>query len=362
MNNYPTVRILYGRRKPTASKETFVEIEISFEGKRKWISTGVKVLPKNWSKQNKIVARADAVDLNLKIEKIYGSIVNFVRRLMIDDKPFTWSLFESFLKGKGNGNSFISFVKATAETRNDIRESTRKNHRKLTVALEEFNTIRDFSDLTKSNIQKFDTWLRSRRDYKQTTIASYHKFLKIYVNEALRQDLITVNPYIGIKINRGKPAGRKFLTPEELHAIETCVMPVATIERVRDMFVFQCHTGLSYSDMVKFDFSTVTEKNGRYILHDVRQKTEEDYYIVLLPKAIEILRKYNFRLPVITNQQYNLRLKLVASYAGIQKNLTSHMARHTYATSCLNSGVSIEILASMLGHSDIKTTQVYICV
>lgn len=360
MNSYPNVRILHGRRaKMTPSNESTVEIEVSFNGKRKWLSTGVKVLSKNWSNRNKVVGRVDALELNMKIEKMYDNIVNFIRRLMIDNRPFSWGIFEKFLEEYDNEMSFICFVKKLVETRKDIKESTRRNHRKFAVALEDFNVIRDFCDLKKSNIQKYDNWLRGRKNYTQTTIASYHKYMKVYINEALRMEYITVNPYQGIKINQGKPAGRKFLTPDELSAIETSVMPSASIERVRDMFVFQCHTGLAYSDMKKFDFRSVIQKSGRYVLHDVRQKTGEDFYIVLLPKAVEILEKYKYHLPVITNEQYNLRLKLVASYAGITKNLTSHMGRHTYASMCLNSGVKIEVLAQMLGHTDIKTTQIY---
>lgn len=95
------------------------------------------------------------------------------------------------------------------------------------------------------------------------------------------------------------------------------------------------------------------------VIHDVRQKTEETYFIVLLSPALEVLERYKFILPVISNQQYNLRLKIVADYAKIDKNLTVHMARHTFATMCLNNGVKIENVSKMLGHSNIKTTQEY---
>ena len=125
------------------------------------------------------------------------------------------------------------------------------------------------------------------------------------------------------------------------------------------MFLFQCYTGLAYSDMRKFDFRDVQQRGKRLVLHDVRKKTGEDFYIVLLPPAIEILNKYDFRLPLMSNEQYNMRLKLVAESAGIEKNLTSHMGRHTFATLSLNSGIKIEVLAQMMGHADIRTTQIY---
>ncbi len=209
------------------------------------------------------------------------------------------------------------------------------------------------------NILLYDEWLRQRKDYTQSTIASYHKFLKIYVYEALGNDSIQSNPYESIKIDRGKSKIRKYLTEKELGKIESASLQTKSLERTRDLFLFQCYTGLAYADMAKFDFHDTVEKDGHFVLHDTRIKTGEDFYIILLPAALKILRKYDFQLPVISNQQYNMRLKIVADAAGIDKKLTSHMGRHTYASLCINSGVRIEVLAKMMGHTDIKTTQIY---
>ena len=92
---------------------------------------------------------------------------------------------------------------------------------------------------------------------------------------------------------------------------------------------------------------------------DIRLKTEENYFIVLLSPAMEILKKYDYVLPIISNQQYNLRLKIVADYAGLDRNLTVHMSRHTFATMCLNNGVKMENVSKMLGHTNVRTTQQY---
>lgn len=357
---YPTVKIIHDRRKiDSTSKPATVEIEVSFQGKRKWISTGVRVLKRNWNDKFKVVGLPDALDYNLKIESIERTIQNHIRKLMIDGTPFEWRGLEIALENSKNENSFLRFVEERVKTRKDIKESTRRNQRKLVGALKEFKDIDGFRDLVKSNIVKFDDWLRGRKDYKQSTIASYHRYLKTYINEARRMELINTNPYDGFKVDHGKPAARKYLTPEELVKVETCDISNLSISRVRDMFIFQCYTGLAYSDMKKFDFHLVEMRGQRYVLHDIRKKTEQDYYIVLLPPALEILRKYDFELPKISNEQYNMRLKLVADYAGLTKNLTSHMGRHTFATMSLNSGIKIEVLAQMMGHADIRTTQLY---
>lgn len=152
---------------------------------------------------------------------------------------------------------------------------------------------------------------------------------------------------------------RKYLTEQELSTIRQAKMGTSTLNKIRDLFVFQCFTGLAYADLAKFDFTGAVERNGKYIVHDVRQKSGENFYIVLLSPAVEILKKYNFKLPLISSQKYNTHLKIVATAAGVDKNLTSHMGRHTFAVYCLNHGVRIETLAKMMGHTDIKTTQLY---
>ena len=183
--------------------------------------------------------------------------------------------------------------------------------------------------------------------------------MKTYINDAIRSELIEKNPYEGIKIERGKSSIRKYLTEEEIQRIKDAKIASASICRVRDLFLFQCYTGFAYAELAKFDFSTVIQRNGKYIVHDARKKTGEDFYVVLLSPAVEILKKYDFVLPVIDNVPYNLRLKVLAEYAGIDKAITSHMGRHTFAVWCLNNGVKIENLAKMMGHTDIKTTQIY---
>lgn len=358
---YPKTRLVFDRRKESLpTKEGRIEIEISHGTRRKWIATGVKVLPKNWDKKtSNVIGRLDAHRVNKAIETSMRPIVKFIEKLKIDEKPFKWEELDQMLEKKSAGDSFVKFVENYANTRKDIREGTRKNHMKLVHALSEYKKIISFDDLTRYNIIAFDQWLHARREYKQTTIACYHKFMKAYINEALRRELITENPYLGIKIDRGKSALRKYLTDDELEAVETVELKTDSLNKVRDLFVFQCYTGLAYADLSKFDFRKVVCRSGKYILHDTRQKTGEEFYIVLLSKAIDILKKYDYVLPVMTNQQYNLRLKLVSQYAGLDKELTSHMGRHTYATMCLNSGIQIEVLAKMMGHTDIKTTQIY---
>jgi integrase len=131
-------------------------------------------------------------------------------------------------------------------------------------------------------------------------------------------------------------------------------------DRVRDLFIFAAYTGLSYVDVENFDFDTMTEQIGdMYYINGVRTKTGTKYYTPILKPAMDVLRKYKFRLPIITNQKANEYLHVIESKLGIKKSLTFHLARHSFATLALAHDVPIENVAKMLGHTDIKTTQIY---
>lgn len=364
MKKYPSVRVIFDRKKQSnRTTPGTVEVEILFNRERKRYSTKVRVLPSEWSNKDNVMVkgREDADLLNAKIRKMVDSFNRYIHQLIINDEEFTWEDFSRFMdiKGKCQGEygNFISYIETCIQNETSLGTRTRDNHRKLTTSLKAFGVIRTFKDLTPSNIKAYDKWLHDKQ-YKQSTVASYHKFLKIYIHNALREELIEKNPYDGFQIELGKPAIRKYLTPEEIDKIKNANLS-PSFEKIRDMFLFQVYTGLAYVDFKKFDFTKVIEKNGKYVIHDVRQKTGEEFYIVLLSNAIDILKRYNFKLPLMTLEQYNMRLKIVAGAASLNKNLTSHMARHTYACLALNHGVPIEVLKEMMGHADIRTTQVY---
>lgn len=130
-----------------------------------------------------------------------------------------------------------------------------------------------------------------------------------------------------------------------------------SLNAVRDVFVFQCYTGLSYSDLAKFDFSDVEQDGDNYIIRDVRRKTDEEYFIVILKPAMRSLIAHNFKLPVISNQKYNVALKKISDGAGIDKVITTHVARHTFAVMMLSMGVKMDRLSRMMGHTSTRITE-----
>ena len=357
---YPTLRFVFDRKKvATKEKKGLVQIEVCSERKRKWIGTGVKVYADQWDDKRKVSARPDSLDLNMKLDLMMSNILEYVNSLIRRKVPFDFESLDVFLKNSSESDSFIDFIVRRTDERKDRAEGTIKHYRTLVKALEDFGRINYFHDLTRSNITMFDDYLRSK-GIKDTTVYGYHKNMKAYINEAIRFGIISENPYVGLKINRGKSDKRKYLTYEEMRRMERCRITDPSVNRVRDLFLFQCYTGLAYSDLYKFDFASDVERRGnKFIIADRRVKTNEDYFIVLLSPAMEILRKYDFDLPVISNQKYNDYLKVAASFAKIDKNLTTHCARHTFAVFALNNGVPMEVVSKMLGHTNIKTTQIY---
>lgn len=360
MNSYPAVRIVYDfKHQASATKKGVVSIEIYYKGKRKRVNTGVRVFPSQWNNRHGVVKSIDAAELNLTIHTVLQNITDWINQLRLNRESFSFEKLERYLlTERTEDDNFLKYVERKIDGRKDIRESTRRTQRKLVGCLKEFGKIMFFSEVTRERIREYDMWLHGK-NYVQATIHSYHKFLKIYINQAIDEGLIKHSPYTGIKIERGKSSLRKFLTEKELISVMETKLPTESLNSTRDLFVFQCFTGIAYADLKLFDFSKVEERNGKYILHDTRWKSGEDFYIVLLSPAVKILKKYNFRLNVVSNQKYNLYLKVIATAAGIDHPITSHMARHTFAVYCLNHGVSIEILAKMMGHTDIKTTQLY---
>ena len=195
--------------------------------------------------------------------------------------------------------------------------------------------------------------------FDQVTSVGYCQKIKTVVQFALDNDKLRINPFNTIHLRKGEKTVQ-FLTEEELERIKTFDAHNDSLNRVRDLFIFQAASGLSYTDMAKLEPSDFKQtEDGQYYIHDARKKTGKDYTAVILPDGVEILKKYNFLLPIISNQKMNLYLKTLQDLAGIEKPLYTHVARHSYATRCLNKGIRLEVVAKMLGHSTTKLTQHY---
>lgn len=222
-----------------------------------------------------------------------------------------------------------------------------------------FGRIKSFADLTPANILDYHNWLQKDGKRKATTLKHYHKRLHRYVLKAFEYGYIDHDPYKLVKIPTGQYEERRPLNEDEINLLRSLRLPLKE-EKARDLFIFSCFTGLAYCDAQLFDFNTMTEKEGDlYYIDGKRLKTGSTFYTPILGPAMEILEKYNYRLPRMSNQKLNDYLHLVESRARLNKKLTSHLARHTFATWVLSHDVPVEDLARMLGHKDVRTTQHY---
>lgn len=354
---YPNVSCVFDyRSRSSETRPGEVSVLVANGRNRRYFSTGVKVMRQQWHPDRHVVNHPDAFFLNIKIEAVRKPIVEALAGMMLRGTPFSFDELRALMNVRKHDGSFLKFLDKRIDERADISETTRRDHRTLFNTLRQFGKIDRFSDLTERAVRDFDAWLRLR-GIAQTTIGKYHKNLRCYVNEAMSLDMLDRSPYRHFKVDKGKSRARRFLTETELGLVRAARFADPAVERARDLFVFQCFTGLAYADLVRFDFSKVEERGGRYVLRDIRQKTGEDYYVVLLTPAMEILRKYDCRLPLMPNQKYNVCLKSVGVV--INRSLTSHMGRHTAATMMLNKGMPLELVARVLGHTNIKQTMLY---
>lgn len=254
--------------------------------------------------------------------------------------------------------SFIDFFNQELK---DERIQYRTRQARLVVlnSLIRYGRIRSFDDLTPANILNYHKWLQTESYRSKVTLKHYHKRLHRYVHKAYEYGYISRDPYKVITIPSGTSAERRPLTEEEIHKLCTIQLR-GKEEKARDLFIFSCFTGLSYSDAQAFDFTTMTDKHGElFFIDGSRIKNDSRYYTPILPPAMAVLRMYQYKLPRMSNQKLNDYLHLIEYKISLNKPLTSHLARHTFATMVLSHDVPIESLSRMLGHKDIRTTQLY---
>ena len=226
-----------------------------------------------------------------------------------------------------------------------------------------------FHELTPEFIRAFDIYLKTEGGLCRNTIVRYMKCFKKFTNMALAKEWMRKNPFYGYKMEQDE-TDPVFLTYDELQAVMKKKFTIPRLELVRDIFVFACFTGLSFIDIKQLTAEhIVKDREGNFWIRKARQKTKNMCNIPLLDIPLAIIEKYkdnpkcqkqNVLLPVPCNQKMNSYLKEISDLCGIHKEISTHTARHSYATSvCLANGVSIENVAKMLGHSNINMTKRY---
>ena len=240
--------------------------------------------------------------------------------------------------------------------------------KRFTQMLEKKYHCKDMSlkELNPVVVQDYKNFLMTDVNMCNNTAVKTMKTFRTVILHGIKLGVIHKDPFVGVHFHMEK-VDRGFLTDEEISAIMTKHFDLPRLELVRDLFIFSCFTGLAYIDVKALTYDKIMRLADVDWIISKRVKTVTPINVVLSDGAKRIIEKYKdypkkkkgHVFPVFSNQKTNQYLKEIATACGIDKELTFHMARHTFATLTLSKGVPIESVSRMLGHTNIRTTQIY---
>ena len=356
---------------------------ITINGRRLDNSTGKFVDPDKWhSEMSKMRGTSEeARSINGHLENLKSKILNVEKNLIKKDIPVNFESFKNEFIGRKEHERLL--IPIFQEHNRKIKELIGLEYAAGT--LERYETslkhTKDFLswkyNLTDINIEKIDHafiteyefYLRSERKCANNTAVKYIKNFHKIINQCMANGWLNKDPFSNYKA-KVKDVERVYLTEEEIQAIINKDFKIERVAMVRDIFVFSCFTGLAYIDVKQLTKNNISLGiDGDKWIFKNRQKTDTTSKIPLLPMAQEIINKYENHpvctnedrlLPILSNQKMNAYLKEIADLCEINKDLTFHIARHTFATTItLSNGVPLETVSKMLGHTSLKTTQHY---
>lgn len=353
--------IIYDRKhKATLQRPGTVEIRFTYGSLQKYISTGIKLYSDQWDGEfQEVIKREDADFLNAQIDAYRDRARSVVVEMT---REGCGSLDEIPRRMEGQKIAtidFPSYCEMRSEKRN-VSKSTKARYAVFCRFLRTWGRIQSFSDIEPSVIRDLDEYLH-KMGKKDSTVCSYHKCLKLFINDAIIDGYVSENPYgkLNFKISRGESRYVRCLLPEQFSKLKNLDISNIKLRKAWHLFLFQCYTGMAYVDMMAFDFKRCTENtNGTLMYEANRVKTSTHFTFQILKPALKILETYGNKLPHISLQIYNERLKIVGKMIGVQ-GLRSHMGRATAATMFLSNGMPINVVAAVLGHNTLRQTQRY---
>jgi site-specific recombinase XerD len=371
--------------KPSAmeSNSRYLYLRVSVDGIRKEISTKRKWDPKRWDSKSEraIGAKEDAHILNLFLDSMVMKINQFKMDLMYTEKTITSQRIVHFLLGRvvskallleefqNHNDEMRALVPADYALATYKRYHYTREHVKNYIAHKYSSEDIELRDLDYDFISGLDFYLKTVRNCNNNSTLKYISCLMKIIFRAVDKNIIPTDPFKAFKRKKTKTI-KNPLTLKELIALENQAFSTQRLSTIRDIFVFQCYTSLTYVDVYNLRRTDIgIGVEGKYWILSARQKTGNETNIPLLPKALELTEKYKDHPvcvqrcsvpPVSSNQKMNEYLKEIATLCGLERELNTHLARHTFATTItLTNGVPIETVLKMLGHSSIRTTQVY---
>lgn len=375
--------LIWANRRNKSKKDALLFLRITIDGQRAELSLKKRINFENWD-QNAGCMKGTSGDtkvINNYITQVKAEVFKIYTQMQMMDEFITAETLRLKFTGEKEEKKTlmqvfdfhnremekaigISIEKVTLTkyktVRNKIENFIKHQYKKSDIYLQELNH---------QFVTNFEFYLKSEDHIDHNTTHRYIRNLKKIINDAVRNEWLLRNPFDGFKCSL-KKVDRDILSMEEINLMQQKEFRIPRLAQVKDLFIFSCYTGLAYVDVMKLTpLNLAIGIDGESWLMTHRQKTEESVKIPLLPEAIEIIQKYKKHpdvihsggiLPRMSNQKLNSYLKEIADLCGINKNLTFHLARHTFATTItLANGVPMETVSKLLGHSSIKTTQIY---
>ncbi|RTY96049.1 site-specific integrase [Flavobacterium sp. GT3R68] len=350
---------------------------ITFNKERKQFSTGLFVNPKYWGNKLQKVNTQDSNHkfINAQIEKIEIKIKNIALVLQLQGADCTLdNIYNKYIgveiKKKEHILSYYKqyLTKIKKLVGLEIKESTYKKFVYVGTHLESFIKWKfkksDFplEELNLQFLDYFDYYLKTEKGQEQITINKTIQRLRAPIKQAISEGYLARDPFV---LHKSKTVRKvvTFLTTEELQTLEEAVLQQKRLCIIQDLFIFCCYTGLAFTEMTHLEKQNIQVGfDGINWIQMKREKTQRQISIPILPKAQEIIDKYSNEkklvFPSISNQKFNSYLKEIAEITGIEKRLTHHIARKTFAsTVLLFNDVPMEIVSELLGHSNMTITQ-----
>lgn len=378
-----TMSIVFDHRNRTKKgEEGPVEVRVTVHRKPYYINTGIRVHAHRFVagsiRDDKDTSNAD--DLNERL-RIMAHLIELEinkcieERRAIDVADIRRRVCDVEVGETDTEPTLVNWIREQIPMLN-VSKATKQKYSALCNRLTMFGKLTRWEHLSTEAIYNFDAWLHQQeRPLTQTEkengrdpqkigdagVDSYHKSLRAMLNRAMKMERIDINPYDRLRgeFRSGKRDTVDYLTEEQMQKIlDLTPVPGSQVAMARDLFVFQMYTGLAYSDTQRFDINQYRDVDGQLTFMGERVKTGVPYVSVLLPPAVDVLKRHGMRVPKINNQRYNQMLKAIGMVIGIAK-LHSHMARHTFGTWMLSQGVKIENVSKMMGHTNITQTQRY---
>lgn len=361
-------RLVYNRKNQLNHQGTaLVQVEAKLNQRNIYLTTNVYLQPVHWDKSTaQVINHPQAIELN-------AMLFEFIIHLQAIELSFwkrgiqpTLALLRDAVRKKEPATiTFLAFARASIES-SDKRPNTKGNLLSTVTQLEQFRPGLDFADLTYTMLKDFESWLREHGK-GVNTVAKHLRQLRTLCNEAINDGYMQADAYPFRKFKIRQEKGKhEFLTPDELRRLESVVLADGRHRHVLDAFLFCCYTGLRYSDFVALTTSNLVLINRKKWLFLKMQKTNIEIKLPLQllydGKSLQILYRYpsiEELAAIPTNCETNRLLSEIGKLAGVKKHFTYHTARHTCATLLVHQGVPITTVQKVLGHTSVKTTQIY---